>query len=78
MLSKVVGFVLAAMLLKVCGSDRYDDADSEGDGEGGPLGGNGLTEASSSASRLLMGDHIDSRASDDRGLDRSPSSKSIE
>jgi hypothetical protein len=77
-LSKVVGFVLAAILLKVCGSDKYDDAESEGDGDGGALGGNGLTEASSSASRLLVGDHVDSRASDDRGVDRPPSSECTE
>jgi hypothetical protein len=78
MLSKVVGFVLAAILLNVCGSDKYDDAESEGEGEGGPLGGNGLTDASSSASRLLIGDQVDSRASDDRGVDPSPTSESIE
>jgi hypothetical protein len=77
-LSKVVGLVLAAMLLKVFGLDKYDDAESEGEGEGGLLGGKGLTEASSSASRLLVGDHVDSLASDDRGVDRSPSSESTE
>lgn len=69
MLSKVVGLVLTAMLLNVFGSDKYDDAESDGEGEGGPLGGKGLTEASSSASRLLVGDHVDSRASEDRGVD---------
>ena len=74
-LSNVVGLVLAAILLKVFGSDKYDDAESEGEGEGGPLGGKGLTEASSSASILLVGDHVDSRARDDRGVDRSPSSE---
>lgn len=78
MLSKVVGLVLAAMLLKVFGSDKYDDAESEGEGEGGPLGGKGLTEASSSASKLLVGDHVDSRASEDRGVERSSSSECIE
>ena len=66
MLSRVVGLVLAAMLLNVCGSDIYDDAESDGDGDGGPLGGSGLTDASSSASILLAGDHIESRANEDR------------
>jgi len=75
MLSNVVGLVLAAMLLKVLGSDKYDDAESEGEGEGGPLGGRGLTEASSSASILLVGDHVDSLASEDRVVDRSASSE---
>lgn len=48
----------------------------EGDGDGGPLGGKGLTEASSSASRLLVGDQVDSRASDDRFVEQSTSSSS--
>ena len=67
-LSTVVGFVLAAMLAKVRGSDRYEEEECDGDGEGGALGGNGLTDASSSASRTLrlVGDHKDSRASEER------------
>ena len=65
-LSSVVGLVLMAMLAKVRGSERYDDEECDGEGEGGELGGNGRTEASSSASRTLVGDHIDSRAKDER------------
>ena len=49
-LSNVVGLVLAAMLAKVRGCERYDEEDSEGDGDGGALGGMGRTDASSSAS----------------------------
>ena len=75
MLNRVVGFVLAAMLLKVCGCDKYDDDDLDGDGDGGRLGGSGRTEASSSASRTLAGDHIESRVSDD-GLQEISSSSS--
>lgn len=59
-LRRVVGFVLAAMLANVLGSERYDDEERDGDGEGGALGGMGLTEASSSASSMLRGDHVDS------------------
>ena len=64
-LRSVVGFVLAAMLLKVRGSERYDDEEREGEGDGGELGGNGRTDASSSASKTLLGDHVDSRARED-------------
>jgi hypothetical protein len=60
MLSNVVGFVLAVMLRKVRGSDKYDEESREGDGDGGELGGRGRTEASSSASNALVGDHIES------------------
>jgi hypothetical protein len=63
MLSTVVGFVLAAMLLNVCGFDRYEDNEGEGEGEGGMLGGIGRTEASSSASKA--GDHVESRAKEE-------------
>jgi hypothetical protein len=59
MLSTVVGFVLAAILLNVFGLERYDDVDGDGDGDGGLLGGKGLTEASSSASK--GGDCVESR-----------------
>lgn len=68
MLRTVVGFVLAAMLANVRGSERYEAEECEGDGEGGELGGNGRTDASSSASRTLrlVGDHSDSRAYEER------------
>ena len=59
-LSTVVGFVLAAMLLKVRGSERYDDEESDGEGEGGELGGIGRRDASSSASSTLPGGQLDS------------------
>ena len=59
MLRTVVGLVLAAILLNVFGLERYDDMDGEGDGDGGLLGGSGLTEASSSASS--PGDRVESR-----------------
>lgn len=68
MLMRVVGFVLAAMLRKVRGSERYDEDDREGEGEGGVLGGNGRTEASSSASKAL-GDHKESRAKEERSTE---------
>ena len=61
MLSKVVGFVLAAILLNVRGSERYDEEERDGEGEGGALGGMGRTDASSSASKALAGDESDSR-----------------
>lgn len=57
-----MGLVLAAILLKVPGPDRTDDEDREGDGDGGALGGIGRTEASSSASMALLGDHNESLA----------------
>lgn len=63
------------MLLKVRGRDRYEDDDLEGDGEGGMLGGRGRTEASSSASRTLAGDHVESRVTND-GLHETSSSSS--
>lgn len=66
-LRRVVGFVLAAILANVRGSDRYDDDEREGEGEGGALGGSGLTEASSSASSILRGDHVDSKTLEVRG-----------
>lgn len=65
-LSNVVGFVLAAILAKVRGSDRYEEEDREGEGEGGALGGIGRTEASSSASYTLFGDQTESNALDTR------------
>ena len=67
-LRRVVGFVLAAMLANVRGSERYEDDECDGEGDGGVLGGNGRTEASSSASRTLMlvGDHNESRANEPR------------
>jgi len=64
-LRRVVGFVLAAMLRNVRGSDRYDDEEREGDGEGGALGGSGRSEASSSASKALAGDQMESRFRED-------------
>lgn len=73
MLRTVVGFVLAAILLNVLG---YEDEDREGEGEGGMLGGIGRNEASSSASNALAGDHVDSRANDERPEDP-PSSSSV-
>ena len=60
-LRRVVGFVLAAILANVRGSERYEDDEREGDGDGGALGGSGLTEASSSASSMLRGDQVDSK-----------------
>lgn len=63
-LSTVVGFVLAAILLNVRGSERYEDEEREGTGEGGALGGSGRKEASSSASTILVGDQRESRAMD--------------
>lgn len=74
-LSKVVGFVLAAMLLKVRGSERYEEEDLEGDGDGGVLGGIGRNEASSSASNALVGDQVESRATEET-IDPSSSSLS--
>lgn len=65
-LSTVVGFVLAAILLKVRGLERYDEEEWDSEGEGGELGGRGRREASSSASRALAGDQKESRASDER------------
>ena len=65
-LSNVVGFVLTAILAKVRGSDKYEDEDLDGEGEGGALGGIGRTEASSSASYTLLGDHTESSAPDTR------------
>jgi len=47
----VVGFVLAAPDRKVRKSETMDDEEREGLGEGGDVGGRGLIEASSSASR---------------------------
>lgn len=61
-----MGFVLAVMLRNVRGSDKYDDDERDGEGEGGELGGRGRTDASSSASRWLVGDHRESRARDER------------
>lgn len=61
----VVGFVLAVILLNVLGSDRYEEDEWEGDGDGGALGGRGRNEALSSASRRLAGDQVDILASED-------------
>jgi hypothetical protein len=72
-LSKVVGLVLAAILWKVRGFERYEEDEREGEGEGGELGGSGRREASSSASRLLVGDHIESWAQEERYVETSPS-----
>lgn len=66
MLSSVVGFVLAAMLRNVWGLERYEEDERDGAGDGGELGGIGRIEASSSASSALAGDHIESRATEDR------------
>jgi hypothetical protein len=60
----VVGFVLAVTLLKVRGSDKNDEEDRDGAGEGGDVGGKGRMEASSSASGL-EGDQVEDR--DERG-----------
>jgi len=60
-LNTVVGFVLAAILLNVLGSERYEE-ERDGAGEGGALGGSGRTEASSSASSTLAGDQVESWA----------------
>lgn len=70
-LSRVVGFVLAAMLLNVCGSERYEDDDLDGEGEGGELGGRGRIDASSSASSARMAEYVESRAREDGSDDRS-------
>ena len=61
---RVVGLVLAVTLLKVRGSDKYDEEEREGAGEGGDVGGKGRIEASSSASGF-DGDHVEER--DERG-----------
>jgi len=73
MLSKVVGLVLAAMLLNVRGSDRYEEEEREGEGEGGPLGGMGRRDASSSASKALAGDQIESLFIEERSNEISSS-----
>lgn len=65
-LNSVVGLVLAAILWKVRGFERYDEDERDGEGEGGELGGSGRREASSSASRLLAGYHIESLAKEER------------
>ena len=56
----VVGFVLAAAERKVCGSDKWEDEEREGEGEGGVVGGSGRIEASSSASGACDGAQSDS------------------
>jgi len=71
-LNRVVGLVLAAILWKVRGFERYEEDEREGEGEGGELGGSGRREASSSASRLLVGDHIESLAKEERYVETSP------
>jgi hypothetical protein len=48
--NSVVGLVLAAALLKVCGLEMNDEEEREGTGEEGEEGGKGRMEASSSAS----------------------------
>jgi len=57
---RVVGFVLAAPERKVRGSDNWEDEEREGEGEGGPVGGRGRIEASSSASGACDGAQSDS------------------
>lgn len=74
MLSNVVGFVLAAMLLNVLGFDIYEDDDLDGEGDGGVLGGRGLMEASSSASAAVEGDQADSSSESDECLETASSS----
>lgn len=71
MLRTVVGLVLAAMLLKVRELDKYDDEEWESDGDGGALGGRGRNDASSSASRTLTGDHMESRAREEEPVNAS-------
>lgn len=61
----VVGLVLAVTLLKVRGSDKYEDEDLDGAGEGGEVGGKGRMDASSSAASGCEGDQVDER--DERG-----------
>ena len=61
---RVVGFVLAVTLLKVRGSDKKDEDEREGAGEGGDVGGRGRIEASSSASGF-EGDQVEE--CDERG-----------
>lgn len=73
-LNTVVGLVLAAILLKVRGSDRYEEEEREGAGEGGALGGNGRSDASSSASNILAGDQNESRAMENLSITSSESS----
>jgi hypothetical protein len=73
MLSRVVGLVLAAMLLNVRGSERYEEEEREGDGEGGALGGMGRRDASSSASKALAGDQIESLFIEERSNELSSS-----
>lgn len=65
----VVGFVLAAPLRKVRGSERYEEDEREGAGEGGEVGGSGRVDASSSASTGFVGDQIDPGASEEEYLD---------
>jgi hypothetical protein len=64
-LSTVVGFVLAAKLRKARGTNRYNDEECEGGGEGGALGGIGQRDAFSSTSMATDGDHMDSGPKDD-------------
>lgn len=75
MLRTVVGLVLAAMLRNVRDCDRYEEEECEREGDGGELGGSGRNDASSSASRALAGDHIESRAKDDWRMEASSSSE---
>ena len=71
MLSTVVGFVLAAILRNVRGSERYEEDDGEGEGEGGALGGSGRNDASSSASIALAGDQTESLVKSEWSMDAS-------
>lgn len=72
----VVGFVLIDKLLNVFGSDRYDDDEREGDGEGGEVGGSGRMDASSSAS-WLEGDHSEPTFPDDLRVEFRSSSEQL-
>lgn len=56
----------------------YDEEEWESEGDGGELGGRGRNDASSSASRALAGDHIESRARDERRVEVSTLSSSPE
>lgn len=73
----VVGFVLIDMLLNVFGSDKYDDDEREGDGDGGEVGGSGRMDASSSASSWLDGDHSEPTFPDDLRVEFKSSSEQL-
>lgn len=77
---RVVGFVLADMLLNVRGSERYDEEERDGEGDGGDVGGSGRMDASSSASAFMRfereRDQVETPAPDDRRSESSSSSSS--